>query len=68
MGLVRALGRSGFRTAEAVPYGQTYDIAHAAGTLKLIGKIRARLARAEAEMVLRLRVGSGPWLLGFARK
>lgn len=61
--LARACRAAGFRAAEAVPYGQTYDIAHEAGGLKRVRRLRARLARAEAEIVLRLRVGSGPWLL-----
>ena len=49
-------------------YGQTYDITYKAGLLETIGCFKAELARAEAELIFQLRMGSGPWLFLVARK
>lgn len=57
----------GFRDIEVFAYGQTYDIVNKAGLLETIGQWKAELAKAEAEMIFQLRMGSGPWILLVAR-
>ena len=54
--------RAGFRRAEAIAYGQTYDLVNKAGLLEQLGAFRSALAAAEAEVAFSLRLGSGPWL------
>ncbi|MFQ6041523.1 MAG: class I SAM-dependent methyltransferase [Candidatus Poribacteria bacterium] len=58
----------GFRDVEVFAYGQTYDIVSKAGLLETVGRWKAELAKAEAEMILQLRMGSGPWIFLVARK
>jgi SAM-dependent methyltransferase len=60
--------RAGFRKVRVVPYGQLYDIATAADALDDVWYLMDKLAKAEAEMILRLQQGAGPWLFLVARK
>jgi hypothetical protein len=57
----------GFRDIEVFAYGQTYDIVSKAGLFETVGRWQAELAKAEAEMIFQLRMGSGPWILFVAR-
>jgi ubiquinone/menaquinone biosynthesis C-methylase UbiE len=66
--LERLYAGAGFRRAEAIAYGQTYDIANKAGLLDQFGAFQSALARTEAELVCTLRLGSGPWLFLTAEK
>jgi hypothetical protein len=66
--LERLYKQAGFRRAEAVPYGQTYDIVVKAGLLDQIGASQSALAAAESELAFTLRLGSGPWLFLVAEK
>ena len=67
-GLRRAYMKARFHDVEAFPYGQTYDVASKAGLLETLRDVRADLAKAEAELALEQRTGSGPWLFLIARK
>jgi len=67
-GLRRAYMKAGFRELGAFSYGQTYDIASKAGLLENLKDARPALAKAEAELALQQRTGSGPWLFLIARK
>ena len=57
---------------EVFPYGGTYDIVTKAGLFETVGrskaKLMAKLARAEAETVLKFRIGSGLGLFLTAKK
>lgn len=66
--LKRKYEKAGFRDVEAFAYGQTYDIVTKAGLLETVRPSMAKLARAEAELILKTRQGSGPWLFLVARK
>jgi ubiquinone/menaquinone biosynthesis C-methylase UbiE len=66
--LERLYKRAEFRRAEAIAYGQTYDLAQKAGLLEQIDPFRSALAAAEAEVAFTLRLGSGPWLFMIADK
>lgn len=66
--LKREYAKAGFRSVETFPYGQTYDIAHKSGKLRALSQFQRQLAKAEAEVCLKLRTGSGPWLFLVARK
>jgi len=57
----------GFRDVEAFSYGQTYDIVCQAGLFEAMRQWMSELAKAEAEMVFQLRMGSGPWIFLLAR-
>lgn len=60
--LERLYERAGFRRAQAIAFGQTYDLVKKAGLLDQIGAFQPALAAAEAEVAFTLRLGSGPWL------
>ena len=64
--------KAGFKDVEVFPYGGTYDIVTKAGLFKTVGrsrtKLMAKLARAEAETVLKFRMGSGGELFLIAKK
>jgi len=66
--LKRKYEKAGFRDVEVFAYGETYDIVTKAGLLETVGRFKAKLARAEAKLILKTRMGSGPWLLLIARK
>ena len=66
--LKRSYKKTGFREVEVFAYGQTYDIVSKAGVLETVGRSKKKLAKAEAELILQQRVGSGPWLFLSARK
>ena len=66
--LKRKYEKIGFRDVEVFAYGQTYDIVSKAGLLETVGQWKAELAKAEAEMIFHLRMGSGPWLFLVARR
>jgi len=66
--LKKKVEKVGFRDVEVFAYGQTYDIVSKAGLLETVGRSKAELAEAEAEMAFQLRMGSGPWLFLVARK
>jgi len=57
----------GFQDVEAFSYGQTYDIVCKAGLFETLGQWIAELAKAEAEIIFQLRMGSGPWIFLLAR-
>ena len=66
--LIRLYRRAGFGEVRTVAYGQTYDIAVEAGLdEELWPDQREALAKAEAAIVSRLSLGSGPWLFLTAR-
>jgi len=60
--LRRAFENGGFYNVEVFAYGQTYDIVSKAGLLGAVEHSKPQLAKAEAEMAFKLRMGSGPWL------
>ena len=60
--LKRRFENSGFHNVEVFAYGQTYDIVSKAGLLQAVEHSKPRLAKAEAEMILKLRTGNGPCL------
>jgi hypothetical protein len=64
--LERLYKRAGFRRAQAIAYGQTFDLVQKAGLLDQLGAFRSALAAAEAEVAFTLRLGSGPWLFMIA--
>ncbi len=67
--LKRLYSKAGFHHVEVYAYGQTYDIVSKAGLLEgMTDGQRAALATAEANLVLKQRTGSGPWLFLLARK
>jgi ubiquinone/menaquinone biosynthesis C-methylase UbiE len=70
--LKRRHRKAGFRDVEVFPYGGTYGIVTKAGLLDTAGpskaKFMARLARAEAETILKYRMGTGGELFLTARK
>jgi ubiquinone/menaquinone biosynthesis C-methylase UbiE len=66
--LERLYSGAGFRQAEVMAYGQTYDLVNRAGLLEQFSLFQSQLARAEAELVFTLRLGSGPWLFAVAEK
>ena len=59
--LRRLYKAAGFRDIDVIGYGETYDIVSKAGLLESIGPANSQLAKAEAELALRLRTGYGPW-------
>ena len=65
--LKRKYEHVGFPCVEVFAYGQTYDITSRTGLLETVEPLKAELAKAEAEMVFQLRMGSGPWLFLVAR-
>jgi ubiquinone/menaquinone biosynthesis C-methylase UbiE len=67
-GLKRNYEKAGFKDVEVFPYGETYDIVTKAGLLETIRPHMAKLAKAEAELILETRQGSGPWLFLIARR
>ena len=66
--LERLYKRAGFRRAEAIAYGQTYDLVNKAELLEQLGTFQSALAAAEAEVAFTLRLGSGPWLFLIAER
>ena len=66
--LKRKYERIGFCDVEAFAYGGTYNIVTKAGLLGTLEPSMARLARAEAKLILETRQGSGPWLFLIARR
>lgn len=58
--LKRRFENGGFHNVEVLAYGQTYDIVSRAGLLEAVEHLKPQLAKAEAEMALQLRMGSGP--------
>ncbi|MBC8229566.1 class I SAM-dependent methyltransferase [bacterium] len=65
--LKRKYKNNGFRNVKVCAYGQTYDIVNKAGLLETVGQWKPELAKAEAEMIFKLRMGSGPWIFLVAR-
>ncbi len=65
--LKRLFENSGFHNVEVFAYGQTYDIVSKAGLLEAVEYLKPQLAKAEAEMALQLRMGSGPCLFLIGR-
>ena len=66
--LKRMYGKAGFCKVEVSAYGQTYDIVNNAGLLDELRPVMRRLAEAEAELTLKQRTGSGPWLFLLAHR
>jgi len=66
--LKREYAKAGFRSVETFAYGQTYDIVDKSGELTKLSRFQSQLAKAEAEVCLKLSTGSGPWLFLIARK
>ena len=66
--LKRKVEKAGFRDVEVFAYGQTYDIVSKAALLETVGRSKAELAEAEAEIAFQLRMGGGPWLFLVARR
>jgi SAM-dependent methyltransferase len=66
--LKRKYKKAAFRDVQAFAYGQTREIACKAGLYEKVERFKTKLAKAEAELILKTRQGSGPSLFLTARK